>query len=69
MIGQIGLLVRVGLYVAAGWLGSLGWAEFNATSGKLTVDLAAASEAIVAVLLILSTFVSSRWVKRKGGTT
>lgn len=69
MIGQIGLLVRVALYVAAGWLGSQGWADFNAGSGTLTVDLAEASDAIAAGLLLVSTFLSSRLVKRKGGTT
>lgn len=69
MIGQIGLAVRIALYVAAGWIASMGWADFNGGTGELTINLAALADWVAAGAVVLGTFVSSRVVKRLGGAT
>jgi Zn-dependent protease with chaperone function len=69
MYGTIFLIVRVAVYFIGGWLASMGWAEFDATSGVLSFDANGIVTMLTGVAMTLVMFVVSRKVKARGGAT
>ena len=69
MTGSIALFIRLGLYVAAGWLANIGWANFNETAGTVAVSIDSLAEWIAAGVAFVGAYAWSRWVKARGGKT
>jgi hypothetical protein len=69
MYGTIFLMVRVAIYFVGGWLASMGWAQFDDTSGALTIDADGIVTMLTGVIMTVGTFLISRTIKARGGKT
>tara|TARA_R110000868_G_scaffold237132_9_gene491595 strand:- start:4370 stop:4579 length:210 start_codon:yes stop_codon:yes gene_type:complete len=69
MAGNIGLFIRMMLYLGGAFVAGQGWATFNPGAGTLTIQIEPLVEVLAGLSVFGGTFAASRVVKKKGGTT